>query len=163
MGMGVLGVRETRGGAREGREGNAYQETIVFSFLTSTRRMLKSWLVSLQNKSITILRLSLSTGKVFNFAFISFFFNEIASCFTELFQNKPSLYNHYCRPIDTLSNFMSFRTTKRQNLNQFAGSVTKAVLHLDVDRRQCVGWRVLPRTDYAHVKIVPMCKRVGRL
>ena len=30
MGMGVLGVRETRGGAREGREGNACQETIVF-------------------------------------------------------------------------------------------------------------------------------------
>ena len=30
MGKGVLGVRETRGGARGGREGNACQETIVF-------------------------------------------------------------------------------------------------------------------------------------
>ena len=30
MGKGVLGARETRGGARGGREENACQETIVF-------------------------------------------------------------------------------------------------------------------------------------
>ena len=37
----------------------------------------------------------------------------------------------------------------------------KAVLHLDVDRRQCVGWRVIPRADYAHVKIVPDVQKSG--
>ena len=40
-GKGVLGARERRG-ERGGRKGNAREETIVFSFLTSTGRMLKS-------------------------------------------------------------------------------------------------------------------------
>ena len=38
-GKGVLGARK---GERGGREGNACEETVVFSFLTSTGRMLKS-------------------------------------------------------------------------------------------------------------------------
>ena len=101
----------------------------------------------------------------------SFFFNEIASCFTELFQNKPSLYNHYCRPIDTLSNFMSFRTTKRQNLNQFAGSVTKKqcfilmltdgnvrddvffpeqIMHMSKSCRCAKEWDVYKWSDFIH-------------
>ena len=49
-------AREKCEGAHEegGRETPA-RRPLFFSFLTSTRRMLKSWLVSLQNKSITAL------------------------------------------------------------------------------------------------------------
>ena len=98
---------------------------------------------------IKILWISLSTGKVFNFDFISFF-NEMASLFTELFQNKPSLYNHWCRPTDTLSNVMSFRSTKKTKLKSILRKRDqKAVLHRDVDRRQCVGLRFIPSTEYS--------------
>ena len=98
---------------------------------------------------IKILWISLSTGKVFNFDFISFF-NEMESLFTELFQNKPSFYNHWCRPTDTLWNVMSFRSTKKTKLKSILRKRDrKAVLHRDVDRRQCVGWRVIPSTEYS--------------
>ena len=41
-GKGSFRCERNARGARGGREGNACKETIVFSFLTSTRRMLKS-------------------------------------------------------------------------------------------------------------------------
>ena len=53
-GKGVLGAREKREAREEGgRETPASWRPLFFSFLTSTRRMLRSWLVRLQNMSIT--------------------------------------------------------------------------------------------------------------
>ena len=41
-GKGVLGARETRGGREEGGRETPARRSLFFSFLTSTRRMLKS-------------------------------------------------------------------------------------------------------------------------
>ena len=54
-GKGVLGPRETRGAREEGGKETPARRPLYFSFLTSTRGMLKSWLVSLQNMLITAL------------------------------------------------------------------------------------------------------------
>ena len=51
----VLGARETPGAREEGGKETPARRTLYFSFVTSTRRMLKSCLVSLQNMSITVL------------------------------------------------------------------------------------------------------------
>ena len=52
-GKGVLGAREKREAREEGGRETPARRPLFFSFLTSTRRMLKSWLVRLQNMSIT--------------------------------------------------------------------------------------------------------------
>ena len=43
----VLGARETRGACEEGGRETPARKPLFFSFLTSTRRMLKSWLVKI--------------------------------------------------------------------------------------------------------------------
>ena len=55
----VLGARGTRKAREDGGKETLAGRPLYFSFLTSTRRMLKSWLVSLQNISITALRVEL--------------------------------------------------------------------------------------------------------
>ena len=47
LGKGVLGARETRGAREEGGRETPARKPLFFSFLTSTRRMLKSWLVKI--------------------------------------------------------------------------------------------------------------------
>ena len=49
------GQEKREGVCEEGGKETPARRPLYFSFLTSTRQMLKSWLVSLQNMSITAL------------------------------------------------------------------------------------------------------------